>query len=159
MPIGNAVLLSFRVLFPDLDLFDLFVTGITLGAVSPDRHDFANLDIVDIGQQCPLALDLALGKVQPVHSAGEAISAVSRVDVVTHVANPGMFKALINCDSLVCVDCQHAVDEIKCWVADRIPVGAGVVETTQLDLLRHCVGVLAGIQLVGKGREPAETDV
>lgn len=70
-----------------------------------------------------------------------------------------MFETFVNRDAFANVDGEHAVDEVEGRVGDRVPVWRGIIKAAHLYLLRHCVGVVVGVELVREGREAAKTDV
>lgn len=52
-----------------------------------------------------------------------------------------MLETLVDVVALVDGDGEHVVDEVEGGVADGVPVGRGVVETAEFDLLGEGVGV------------------
>ncbi len=70
-----------------------------------------------------------------------------------------MFKTIVDRISFFDVYSQHSIDEIQCWVADRIPIGRRVVKSTTFDLLCKGVGIFLGVKLIRERRKSAEADV
>jgi hypothetical protein len=70
-----------------------------------------------------------------------------------------MLKTIVDSISLLNVDSQHAVDEIESWIADRVPIWRGVVESSCLDLLGEGVRILLGVKFVREGWKAAKTNV
>jgi hypothetical protein len=151
-------ILPIRILLPHLD-----VRGTTrplrMALHLPTHiHDLADFDIVDVREQCAFTLDFSSGEIEARHATCEAVGAIGGI-YVAHISHPGVFKALVDGDTLRYVDGEHAVDEIECWVANGVPVGRRIVEAAHFDLLRHRIRVFPRVEFVRKGREAAETDI
>jgi hypothetical protein len=70
-----------------------------------------------------------------------------------------MLKTIVDSISLLDVDSQHTVNEVESWIAHRVPIWRGVVESSCLDLLGEGVRVLLGVKLVREGWKAAKTNV
>lgn len=75
------------------------------------------------------------------------------------MCSPWMVEAVINGVSFLDIYSEHAIDKIKSWVTDRIPVRRWVVEAASLDLLSERVWVLTSVKLVREGGETTQADI
>ena len=100
---------------------------------------FADLDVVEAAEQSTLASHLAFGKVELIHSPRQAIGTV--VELGMALGNPRVIETLVDGDTLVHIDGQHAVDEVQGRVSDAVPIRGGVVKFSHFDLLAEVVGV------------------
>lgn len=154
-------------LFPSGVLFENFdvggCRGLCVRGFVVDFDAFGDLDVVHGAEQCSLPLNLALGKVELTHSSGQAVGAVAQAyvegPVFRFAREPGMLKAFVDCDSLIDVDGQHAVDQVQCLVSNVVPVWRRIVKPATFDLIRKSIRILSGAQLVTEWWEAAKTDV
>lgn len=159
----DSMTIGFRLFLGGLTPVKLLTIGILLVDLDRDLtiirfDDFADFDVVEGTEQGAFALDFPLGEVKRVHGARQAVGAVGRIQR-SRTSYPGVFEAFVDGDAFVNVDGEHAVDKVQGRVADRVPIGRGVIETTHLDLLREVVRVFGGVKLVGEGREAAQANV
>jgi hypothetical protein len=66
-----------------------------------------------------------------------------------------MLEAVVDCISLLNIDGKHPVNEVESWIADRVPVRRGIIESSCFDLLRERVRIFLGVQFVRERREAA----
>lgn len=143
------------------------VQGFALGVLLVDGDgdlmileldDLADFDVVDGAQEGAFALDFPFGEIKGIHCARQAVGAVGGIEDAS-TGDPGVVEAVVDGDAFVNVDGEHAIDQIQCWVTNRVPVRGRVVEATHFDLLGEVVGVFGGVEFVGEGGETAEADV
>lgn len=126
------------------------------GVVLVFNHS-ANLDIIDTAEQRAFAPHLTFGEIELVHGASEAIGAVRGVQ--SALGDPGVLETSVDGDTAVDIDSEHAVNKIKSWIANAVPVWRGIVEAAHFDLLGEVEGVFGRVELIGEGREAAKADV
>lgn len=118
---------------------------------------FAEVGGIHAAQQGALALDLAFREVKFAECARQSIGTI--VDAGVSLGEPRVLETVIHADPLLDIHSKHPVDQVQCRVSHGVPVWRWVVKSTHLDLLCECVGVLWCVQLIGKWRESAKTNV